>query len=229
MGFSERVASEKLKFGRWTVLRDVGRTSDRCRVFECICDCGTVRNVRWRSLTSGRSRSCGCFLPEAARLTHTKHGQSRSVLYKIWRGMRNRCDPRWGSRYPRHGGRGIRVCDRWWNSFETFLADMGPRPEGSTLERIDNDGHYEPGNCRWASWKEQGKNRHNTAFLTFGGVTKPIVDWARSCGIDRKVLAMRIKLGWDPERAMSVPVRRGSYVEWDRLNGNRTSRRKRGR
>jgi hypothetical protein len=205
MGVPEGVAGTTLKFGRWTVLRtNARRCADRSVMDECLCECGTVRTVRRRSLQTGVSVSCGCSVPDATRAFHTKHGQSRTRLYGIWHSMKVRCD----SNHPRYGGRGIRVCERWRESFENFALDMGPRPPGATLERKDNDGDYEPSNCRWATWAEQGVNRRNTAFLIVDGVKRSLADCAREYGIKRNVLDMRIKAGWETERALSFPVRK---------------------
>lgn len=152
------------RFGRLVVEVPYTRSSSRGRVHICRCDCGAIREVTTESLRSGNTRSCGCLQREVARAWQTRHGHARrgdnpeTRTYVSWQNMRQRCrnpsHPRWTD----WGGRGITVCDRW-NSFENFLADMGERPEGTTLDRINGDGNYEPSNCRWADITTQNRNR----------------------------------------------------------------------
>lgn len=152
-------------FGRLTVLQDTGRRDDAGRViWSCSCECGNERDAVGRDLTSGRTTSCGCKKSERAKSAATKHGGAshvqRSPEYRSWASMVQRCTNPKYHRWDRYGGRGITVCERWRGSFEDFLADMGPRPEGTSLDRFQNpDGNYEPGNCRWATRAEQRNNR----------------------------------------------------------------------
>jgi hypothetical protein len=149
------------RFARLVVLDDSGVGKDR-RIF-CRCDCGNEKSIIANHVRTGRIRSCGCLQREIAILSNTIHGHNRigqrTSEYRIWYAMKDRTlnpkSPAWDD----YGGRGITVCDRWRDSFEAFLADMGPRPSGLTLDRKNNDGNYEPGNCRWATWAEQNNNR----------------------------------------------------------------------
>ena len=161
-------------FGRLTVLSQdvsVGRHTK----WLCVCECGTVKSYYTSNLTGGKSTSCGCKSSstlEKIRAGATKHGMSRTRTYKTWMSMKGRCTNPNYPHYPNYGGRGILVCDRWLESFENFLKDMGEAPVEMSLDRIDNDGDYSPENCRWATRSEQQNNKRNTQMLTAFGKTQ---------------------------------------------------------
>lgn len=143
------------KFGRLTAL--VRHPSPR--MWECVCECGTRKLVRQDHLRGGKVVSCGCYIREVMRDHGKTHGRSKTRIYRIWRNMINRChNEKWPERHL-YGGRGIAVCDRWRSSFEDFLADMGDPESHLSIDRIDTNGNYEPGNCRWATATVQAQNR----------------------------------------------------------------------
>ncbi len=166
----------------------------------CRCDCENELAVLSANLTSGRTRSCGC--------GHAKtHGMHNTKTYHAWESLKARCLNEKSAQYPDYGGRGITVCERWMR-FENFYDDMGETPVSLTLDRIDNDKGYEPGNCRWTDRLTQQANRRVARLLTFHGATKTMEQWAKQYGIGSGTLHQRIfVLGWDMERALTTPLR----------------------
>ncbi len=163
-GHHNRIDLKGQKFGRLTVIRP---TNERCFgrvVWLCRCDCGAIVKIDRGNLMNGSSRSCGCLkrapLKERRKASDYHVNGERSGTYICWGSMRQRCNNPKNPNYKDYGGRGIVVCERW-NDYKNFLKDMGKRPEGLTLERIENDGNYEPENCKWVSMIEQGRNRRN--------------------------------------------------------------------
>lgn len=198
------------KFGRWTVLKEDGRDERGRALWLCRCDCGTERAVKGWRLREGTNRSCGCLRREksAARgREKATHGMSQTRIYNTWKNMIQRTTDPKAMSYQHYGGRGIKVCERW-QSLDGFLADMGPTyADDLTIERIDVDGDYEPGNCRWATVAEQARNKRNTRLLEYRGRSLVIADWAKVLNVNAKTLTSRIyQYGWSVERALTEGV-----------------------
>jgi hypothetical protein len=178
----------------------------------CRCDCGTEKVIEGQSLVSGNTGSCGCALIDSSReqgLRRRRHGQSRhaqvTAEYMTWSTMRKRCNNPNCKKYEIYGGRGIKVCERW-DLFENFMEDMGPRPSPKhSINRIDNDGNYEPSNCHWATRKEQAENRRSNVVVKYAGREGPLSTFFEG-GIDNPDYALvlqRIYRGWDIYRAFT--------------------------
>lgn len=200
------------RFGRLVVLRELEsvRTPNGTvfRRVECRCDCGVVRDFRLPMLRNGNTRSCGCLMRDHCAQRLSKHGGTGTPEYAVWLSMRARCADLSNKNY---GGRGIRVCDRWQDSFEAFLEDMGPRPSPKhSIDRYpDKNGNYEPSNCRWATSKQQARNTRDNRMVSHGGETMCVAAWAARYGISPSVLCNRLNRGWDFENAVSTPPGEG--------------------
>ncbi len=194
------------RFGEWSVLSFMEAKSNGS-YYLCECSCGKRRTVHGGELTTGRSKSCG-HLGASHVHGHAKRGR-KGKAYRTWAGMRSRCNNEKQPAYPNYGGRGIKVCERWAD-YEAFLADMGEPPPGTTLDRIDNDGPYSPGNCRWATIEEQRRNSRRTINVTIGGVTKCLSDWSKERGLSYGAVYARIKRGWNPIEALETKVARSN-------------------
>lgn len=210
-----RLFSDKtgITFGMLTVLGYAGKSESNHSKWYCRCTCGRVSKIAGSSLIAGSSKTCGvCRLPELGEL-HSTHGHTRwyktSPTYKTWQCMISRCTNPNNPNYPNYGGRGITVCGRW-RKFDTFLKDMGCKPIGMTIDRYpDNNGGYHPSNCRWATKKEQARNRRSNNLISFNGQCKPIEQWSEELNINRVTLWHRIfKHKWPLEKAFNTPVAR---------------------
>lgn len=189
-------------FGKW-VVKDLALSATR-RSWVCVCACGTEAVVSTSHLTGGNSTQC-------RTCSVSTHGASRKgphqQTYFIWRGLRNRCMSPSNAAFKRYGARGITVCERWLDSFELFLEDMGPKPKGRSLDRIDNDGPYSKENCRWATSKEQSENSSRTIWITFNGERRTLTSWARYLEIPRSSLDNRVKK-FGAHKALSFFIRK---------------------
>lgn len=191
-----------LRIGPSFLLRGGGPKRHRAVVCECL-RCEQIWIVKESHLDTGATSKCRIC---SRRENSTTHGYYHSAECRIWRGMHARCRD---ANQKNYGGRGIRVCERWTgkNGFAAFLADMGRRPTPEhEIDRIDNDGNYEPGNCRWATPYVQSRNRRTNKFVTFDGLTLCLKDHAKRAGLAYTVVAARLKAGWSVDRALTAPV-----------------------
>ena len=200
-----------LRIGFLTVLGKSPKSTNRA-FWRCACDCGNEVHANGRRLRDGKTISCGkCFRrarPSSGKAEPRQmHGHcadyKSSGTHNTWGAMLDRCRNPNHAAYPYYGRRGIRVCERWLD-FTSFLADMGARPDGMTIERIDNNGNYEPGNCRWVAQSEQSKNTRANIQLTFNGRTMIASEWAKETGIRPGTIRYRVKTGSPVERILSV-------------------------
>lgn len=170
------------------------------------CDCGKEVVLRGSQVARLHTRSCGCLRVDTSREQETTHGKKNTRVYRCWSQMKRRCLNETDRRFADYGGRGIKVCDRWRESFENFYADMGDPPEGTSLERKDVNGDYCKDNCVWATDTEQANNKRNNRRVTYRGETKTLMQWARELNLNYTALVYRLNRGWTPEQAFTEPV-----------------------
>jgi hypothetical protein len=194
------------KFGRLTVIAFEDVIHNRV-YWRCKCECGGVVVKPANSLRNGDVKSCGCLPHDMLIERNTIHGMSKTSIYTVWCSMIQRCTDKNHKRYNDYGGRGITVCDRWLNSFENFYKDMGDRPEGTTMDRIDNDGNYEPGNCRWATSEEQNNNTRMTLRFKDG---TPITPWGRTTGLCNETVRRAYHAGYQQDDILAG--KRGKHI-----------------
>lgn len=204
-----------LRFSRLTANCPITGSQSSRRAWHCTCDCGNSTVVHTSALRGGQTRSCGCLKNELASARavamNYKHGHKTgrvSPEYHTWSSMKTRCFSPKHEAWKDYGGRGIAVCDRWRKSFADFLADVGPRPNGTVLDRINNDGNYEPGNVRWTNQSTNLRNRRTNALIEIDGVTKCAADWAAQMGVERHAILQRYQAGWRGAKLLSPFAKR---------------------
>lgn len=184
-------------FGRWSVISELGSRNGFV-YWKCQCECGTIRDVMGVNLVKGTSLSCGCYSKEVA----TKHGMIGTPEYEAWDSMKQRVRPSYQDSH-RYYDRGIGIDPRWDASFQEFYNDMGKKPDGMTLDRIDNDKGYSKDNCRWATVTTQARNKSTNLVITFNGKAQTAIEWAEELNINPITFYSRIRKGWTPERAIT--------------------------
>jgi hypothetical protein len=180
------------RFGKLTAISEEGRSKGGDVMWRCACDCGNECVV----VPTRELSSCGC----------NRHRMTKTPVYRAWANMKDRCDNPRSARYHRYGGRGITVCDAW-QKFEGFYADMGLRPRGGTIDRTDNNGNYEPGNCRWITNFAQQSNRSNNRWIEIDGKRKTLAQWGMVSPMSKTTIRRRLAQGWTPKDAVFKDVR----------------------
>lgn len=207
------------RFGRLTCIARAPRIG-RDTTWLCICDCGARAIVRTTVLMQGRTKSCGCFRREVTRANHSTHGLSRDChgrktrLHTTWQTMKQRCCNVNNPNHKYYGGRGITICGEWafFKTFHDWAITSG-YDSGLTIDRIDNDGNYEPANCRWVTVAEQGLNRSSNRFIRFMGETRTLSQWSARMGIDIVTLHTRLKRSWSVEKALTTRPKATANME----------------
>ena len=197
------------RFGRLIVIGEVGRTKRMQRLWLCKCDCGNTKILTTGVLKNGAVKSCGCLRSEMVSNKNYRHGMSETKIYKTWKSMKYRCFNSNADEYERYGGRGITICKDWL-IFENFCnwAMQNGYDDSLTIDRIDNDGNYEPNNCRWISLRKQMRNKSINRKLTYKGETKCLIEWAEYFEINPSTIRTRIdRYGWPVEKALETPAR----------------------
>jgi hypothetical protein len=189
------------RFGMLLVLEERPIKYGRHKQWLCRCKCGVEKTVGQHDLRAGRTVSCGC-----KKVKHLESATRTTAEYRAWAGMIQRCHNPKDHHYADYGGRGIRVCDEWRTSYETFLAHVGRRPSRKhSIDRIRNSQGYKPGNVHWATKVQQARNTRRTRFLTLDGVTKCLTEWAEITGLSKEILWSRLNGGWSVEATLSTP------------------------
>lgn len=192
------------RFGKLLALFPCRRADDKSSVWLVQCDCGKQSFASSSNLIKNRVVSCGCY----GKSANKTHGLTNSPTYRSWQHMKTRCSKKTGRWAYLYNGKGIRVCDQWLK-FDGFLKDMGERPPGTSIDRINGNGNYEPGNCRWATPAEQSRNTRQNHFLTIEGETKCLADWGKPLNLSGACIYLRIyRLGWAPKDAVSKPAKK---------------------
>lgn len=197
------------KFNMLTV-KSFAFIRDSHAYWNCVCDCGKTSVVNGSSLIRNKTKSCGCLGPALSSIRNaTQNGASKTRLYKLFYGIRDRCYNKNGKDYKNYGGRGIKICDKWLQDPNEFIrwANNNGYKKGLSIDRINVNGNYEPSNCRWVSAKKQANNRRSNLVITFEGKTMTASEWCALKGWNRHVIPERLKKGWSLEKTMTTPLR----------------------
>ena len=188
-------------FGKLTVIYFFGRGNHGAALWRCWCECGNMKTIRAQSLIHSGVKSCGC-----TSITHGLTKGGKTPEYKTWIGIKDRCHNPKSEAYSDYGGRGIFVSEKWRNDYAEFLKYMGPRPNGTSIDRIDNDKGYEPGNCRWSTAKEQCNHRRSSRIIHFNGQSLTMMQWAEQLQINVQTIWARLNRGWSIQKTLTIPL-----------------------
>ena len=204
------------RYGSLMAIKSVGRTKRSHNIiWQFKCDCGTVCSIDGYSVRSGKTISCKKCSSERIRLASVKHGMTNSYEFSTWTDIKTRCYNKNSTSFANYGGRGIKVCDKWLESFEDFLSDMGVRPSRNhSIDRIDVDGDYTPNNCRWATAKEQANNKRSNHMITINRETKTLQEWANLYRLSPTAILLRERKGLEG-KALIAPSSRGGTITFN--------------
>lgn len=206
-GYRKDLSGEK--FGRLTVLK-YSHSKNKRSYWLCVCDCGKIKTASGRNLSDGGTKSCGCLTVEG---NNYKHGHAlagnQTPEYKTWSKIKERCFVESDHAYKYYGGRGITMCRKWDESFDEFFKYIGNKPEGDySIDRINNNKNYEPGNVRWATKEQQANNTRKNVYIEYGGITKTMSQWSKIEGMLPGTLRKRLDMGWSISKSIETPVRK---------------------
>lgn len=220
-------------FGSLVAIACAGIGSDGKYQWRFACECGKEFTACGSKVRRGEVITCPECSMERVRLSHIKHGRARTPEHRAWSHIKSRCFNQKVPEYKHYGGRGITMCQRWIDSFENFLADMGSKPSKlHSIDRIDNNGNYEPSNCRWASFNEQANNKRSNRLVIINSKSKTMSEWATENGLNREIVHKRLRRGWSGESLIASPMqaqkisycgKNASIPEWSEITGIKTA------
>lgn len=189
------------KYNRLTIIEEAPRRRYN-QYFLCLCDCGVKKEIKFYDIKTGMTKSCGCLSKDVTTERNLKHSLSKHSAYHTWNGIVDRCRNPKNAMWRHYGGRGIDVCEEWLDVM-SFINDMGEKPKGMQIDRIDNNKGYYKENCRWVVSKENNRNKRTNLFISYNGETKCITDWAEVTGIHKSIIRQRLKYKWTPEEILT--------------------------
>ena len=197
------------RFGNLIAIKYFKKPNEKKYTWQCVCDCGNTKNIISSNLIRGNSTTCGCGKIKLGEIT-TKHGMAKTRIFKIWVGVRKRCTNSNCKSYNLYGGRGITISSKWDNFIDYYNDMKEGYSDDLSLDRIDPNGNYEPGNCRWATMKTQNRNKRNNHFVNYDNNNKTLAEWSEISGVDSNVINYRIKNGWDLKNAIYTSTKSAS-------------------